>query len=183
MQCHLFPTVEQIQFLSVDNQDGLELTSQYHSDKPCISVDHHSITGDILIGSAKGIRKLDRATGMISDLSTIYPYAKIIEYKGAVFIASISNVDQKLSVFKYSLQTTSSKIVFSFPANYTPNTSIQIGVSDPYIVCWDSYHETLRIFEMTTNRLMTHPLPKCKQLGSLLITPNGLLYATIKLNG
>ena len=157
--------------------------SQYHSDKPCISVDHHSITGDILIGSAKGIRKLDRATGMISDLSAIYPYAKIIEYKGAVFIASISNVDQKLSVFKYSLQTTSSKIVFSFPANYTPNTTIQIGVSDPYIVCWDSYHETLRIFEMTTNRLMTHPLPKCKQLGSLLITPNGLLYATIKLNG
>ena len=174
------PDHDNQQDLSQDRPDGLELSWQCQSNKQCTSVNHHSINKEILLGSSKGVHKLNKATAKLSDVSTIYPHAQVIEHKGVVYIGSICTCEQKFMVFKYSLKTKSSKILFSFPANYVDDAPYRFGVFDQYIVCWDVYNKTIQLFDVESKRLLTHELPLCQKLFNLQINSDSLLYSTVR---
>lgn len=164
---------------SVRTSDDLEFVSTFHSKYVCNTVHHHSLTGEILLGSPQGVHKLYKPTGSVATISTAYPHAQALEHKGVIFIASVSNFDQKLTVFKYSLASTSSKMLFSFAANHVPDEQYRTAVCDHYIVCWDVYNQGIKLFVMQTNELMTHFLRKCDQLLNLRMKSNGILYAIV----
>ena len=84
------------------------------NDEQCITVHHHSNSGDILLGCADGMKIYGRQCGEVTHVVS-YPAARVTEYRGEVFLSSWRSGEETVTVYKYDMNSKRSEMLFSFP--------------------------------------------------------------------
>ena len=108
-----------------------------------MTVDHHSITGDILLGCEDGIEIYSRDSGEVRHV-TDYVEAQVVEYKGEVFISHCHH-KTVIKVIKYDTVKKTSEFLFSFPMKSTLESFF--SVSDHFIASIDKDNQTIKLYD------------------------------------
>ena len=153
---------------------ALHFISQHDTnDEQCTSVHHHSISGDILLGCADGMKIYSRQSGEVTHVVS-YPAAKVTEYRGEVFISSRDG--EAVKVYKYDMNSKSSEMLFSFPQK--SNLASYLSVSAQYIAAIDRANNNIKLYNRRSASVSTKQLSGLKQMNNILFLPDGCLLLT-----
>ena len=158
---------------------SLQFVSEYLTRSQCSSVDHHSITGDILLGCDDGMEIYSKDSGEVRH-ETDHMRALVTEYKGEVFMSHHHN-KTVIKVIKYDTVTKTSEFLFSFPLKLT--AASLLSVSDHFIVPTDKDNQTIKLYDRqaghrSQNTLTTQTLPEYKVIKNLKLLTDGTLLVT-----
>ena len=155
---------------------ALHSISQHDTnDEQCITVHHHSISGDILLGCADGMKIYSRQSGEVTHVVS-YPNAKVTEYRGEVFISSRTPSKEAVKVYKYDMNSKSSEMIFSFPEK--SDYASYLSVSAQYIAVIDRDNESIKLYNRRSDSVSTKQLSGLEQIDHILFLPDGCLLVT-----
>ena len=153
---------------------ALNFISQHDTNYQCITVHHHSISGDILLGYLDGVKIYSRWSGEVTHVVS-YPYAKVTEYRGEVFISSQDD-EKTVKVYKYDMNSKSSEMLFSFPQK--SDLASYLSVSAKYIAVIDRDNNNIKLYNRKSTSVSTKQLSVLKVILNLLFLPDGCLLMT-----
>ena len=173
------PTVT-LRALSDKIPSSLQFVSEHPTGSGCITVDHHSITGDILLGCTDGMEIYSRDSGEVRH-GTDHVRARVVEYKGDIIMSHHRN-KTLIKVIKYDTVKRTSEFLFPFPS--TLASFSLFSVSDHFIVTIGNNNQTIKLYDRQTghragsNTLTTQTLPEYKVIKNLKLLTDDTLLVT-----
>ena len=95
------------------------------------TVQHHSRSGDLLLGCNDGVRIINRVSGEVKHLP-IYPNAHVVEHNGELFISSHGTRRNDVKIYQHFLSNHYSGPLFAFTMK--EDFSPHFTVCDQYVV-------------------------------------------------
>ena len=147
----------------------------------CGTVDQHRTTGDILLGCLGGMKIYSRDSGEVRHV-TYHVRARVVEYKGEVFISHHDDNETVIKVIKYDTAKKTSEFLFSFPMKSI--NSYFLSVSDHFIASLDTDNNTIKLYNRQTgNRsgsdtLTTLTLPEYHAITNFTLRTDHTLLVT-----
>ena len=155
---------------------ALHFISQHDTnDEQSTSVHHHSISGDILLGCADGMKIYSRQSGEVTHVVS-YPAARVTEYRGEVFLSSWRRSEDTVKVYKHDMNSKSSEMLFSFPQK--SDLASYLSVSAQYIAVIDKDNYNMKLYNRKSASVSTKQLSGLKQVNNILFLPDGCLMVT-----
>ena len=159
---------------------SLQFVSMHQTRTKCVTVDHHSITGDILLGCTDGIKFYSRNSGEVRHVTDHVRAKVVVEYMGEVFM-SLHHNKTVLKVIKYDTVTKTIEFLFSFPMKSTAVSFL--SVTDHFIVTTDKDNQTIKLYDRqaghrSQNTLTTQTLPEYKVIKNLKLLTDDTLLVT-----
>ena len=158
---------------------SLQFVSMHQTRTKCVTVDHHSITGDILLGCTDGIKFYSRNSGEVRHVTDHVRAKVVVEYMGEVFM-SLHHNKTVLKVIKYDTVTKTIEFLFSFPMKSTAVSFL--SVTDHFIVTTDKDNQTIKLYDRRAgyragaNTLTTLTLPEYHIITNLKLLTDDTLF-------
>ena len=155
---------------------ALNVISQHDTnDEHCITVHHHSISGDILLGCDDNMKIYSRQSGEVTHVES-YPCTVVTEYRGEVFISSRRSSEETVKVYKYDMNSKRSEMLFSFPQK--SNLAYFLSVSAQYIAVIGKDNQNIKLYNRISSSVSTKQLSGLKVINNILFIADGCLLLT-----
>ena len=143
---------------------SLQFVSEHQTRSACVTVDHHSITSDILLGYDDGMEIYSRDSGEVRHV-TDHMRARVVEYKGEVFTSYHDDNKTVIKVIKYDIVQETSELLFSFPMNssYASFSS----VSDHFIASIDKDNQKIKLHDRQAGHSAGSNTLTCHWMGKI----------------
>ena len=147
------------------------------SDGRCLTVSghHHSISADVLLGCADGMKMYRRQSGEITHVVSCL-VAVVTEYRGEVFFSSWHTTEEIVEVYSYSINNNSSKMLFSFPQK--AEAPSYLSVSAQYIAATVMDNNSIKLYHRLSASVTTRQLSGLKVIYNILFLLDGCLLVT-----
>ena len=160
---------------------SLQFVCEHLTRSQCVTVDHHSITGDILLGCDDGVEIYSRDSGEVRHVSD-HVRVRVVDYKGEVFISHHDDNNTVFKVIKYDTVQKKSESLFSFPLSFMKSS--RLSVSDHFVAAIDKQNNTIKLYDRQaghragSNTLTTLTLPEYQGIFNIRLLTDDTLLVT-----
>lgn len=151
---------------------ALQLVSQYDTGSQCISVDYHSVAGDLLIGCMDGTKVMSRDSPEVTGVkheARDDAMSQLIECNGDLFISC--HHKELITISKYDINRMKSYPLFTFPMK-TKKISF-FSASDLYIAALNKDDHGIELYERVDETLLKFKLPDTERIYHLHFLADG----------
>ena len=156
----------------------LQFLSEHQTQKAqCGTVDHHSVTGDILLGCSDGMKRFKKANYEIEKISK-HTTALVVEHKDEIFLSSHDENKTVIKVSNYDPDKKTSELIYSFPMK--AKVTSHLSVSERFIASIDKDTNKIKLFnrKYSQSGLIDVNVIEIGELRNLLFISEDLLLVT-----
>ena len=146
----------------------------------CFTVHYHSISDDLLLGCADGMKIFSKRTGKVTHEMN-YPGAAVTEYSGDVFISLWFQSEKTVKVYMYNMNNKRQKMLFSF--SQKEPSYLYLSASAQYVALIGKDNNNIKLCNRRsvsdhTKQASDLKVEGLKMIGNLLFLPDGCLLVT-----